>query len=188
MIVTGLSRVASTSRSLNCPADQRDPAPDRSGANVPWNRSSAKGPVWHNRQAPSRRSTTSARPAAGSPVVPVSDSGIASSTTLWGWSASSSAACANSAHTTITTTALTIASGKCLGRDRAEPSRGIARFEGAEVGRGIGRADPTRALDIDQLSVDGMVDAGDGDSVTGCHQTVAGVDQPGRRRYLVIQQ
>ena len=81
-MVSGLRRIASTSHSLSWPADQREPAPDRSGASVPWNLSSAKGPVWHRRHAPSRRSTTIARPRAGSPAGPVREPGMESPTTL----------------------------------------------------------------------------------------------------------
>ena len=44
-MVAGLTRVESTIRSLNCPGDQRVPAPARSGASVPWNRSSGNGPA-----------------------------------------------------------------------------------------------------------------------------------------------
>ena len=47
-----LAEVASTIRNRNCPSLHRAPAPARSGAMVPWNLSSGKGPEWHNRQSP----------------------------------------------------------------------------------------------------------------------------------------
>ena len=64
MIVSGLRRVASTSRSRSWPADQREPAPDRSGASVPWNFSSGNGPEWHSRQS-AEPAIEHDRPAAG---------------------------------------------------------------------------------------------------------------------------
>ena len=80
-MVAGLMRVESTIRSLNCPGDQRVPAPARSGARVPWNRSSGNGPLWQSRQSPTCRFATIARPLAGSPLAPVREFGMASPAT-----------------------------------------------------------------------------------------------------------
>ena len=82
MMVSGLSRGCSTSRSRNCPSDQpRARRPQGSGARSPWNRSSGNGPVWHSRQSPLCRLATMARPARRIARLPVSDCGMASPTT-----------------------------------------------------------------------------------------------------------
>jgi hypothetical protein len=82
MMVSGLNREASTIRNLNCPSFQREAAPERSGAMVPWNRSPGYGPEWHNRQSPTCRFVTIFRPRAASPGAPVSDWAIASPVTV----------------------------------------------------------------------------------------------------------
>src|SRR5882757_556544 len=186
MIVSGLTRVGSTRRSLSWPADQREPAPEKSGASVPWNFSSGNGPVWHRRQAPSRRSATIARPRAGSPPVPVSDAGIASPRTAKGRNGPSSAIAATPAP--ARSAAASTASGEGLGRDRAEPGFGIAGFEGTEMRRRVDRAHPARTLDIGELAIDRMVDAGNRDPVIRCDKAVTGVDQLRRRWSLATQQ
>src|SRR5215211_2407128 len=94
MMVSGFTWAASTIRNRNCPSDQRAPAPFRSGARLPWNRSSGNGPLWHSRQSPTWRLTTMARPRAGSPPAPVSEAGMASPTTVYGRSASCAEAAA----------------------------------------------------------------------------------------------
>src|SRR5260370_304076 len=151
MIVSGLRRVGSTRRSLSWPADQREPAPDKSGASVPWNLSSGNGPVWHRRQAPRRRSNTIARPRAGSPPVPVSDAGIASPATAKGRNGRSSAIAATPAP--ARNTAASAASGEGFGRDRAEPGFRIAGFEGAKIG---GRIDPAHTAGAPSIGARGL--------------------------------
>src|SRR5258705_13461623 len=76
MIVAGLIRLESTIRRRSCPSDQRLPVPARSGARLPWKRSSGNGPLWQSRHRPSWRLVTIARPRAESPLAPVSDVGI----------------------------------------------------------------------------------------------------------------
>src|SRR6266404_3035295 len=186
MIVSELRRVGSTRRSLSWPGDQREPAPDNSGASVPWNFSSGNGPVWHRRQAPSRRSNTISRPRAGSPPVPVSDAGIASPTTAKGRNGRSSAIAATPAP--ARNTAASAASGEGFRRDRAEPGFRIAGLEGAKVGGRVDRAHSARTLDIGELAIDRMVDTGNRDPVIGCDEAVTGVDQLWRRWGLAAQQ
>src|SRR6266481_4209033 len=78
MIVAGLIRLESTIRRRSCPSDQRLPVPARSGARLPWKRSSGNGPLWQSRHRPSWRLVTMARPRGGSPLAPVSEAGIES--------------------------------------------------------------------------------------------------------------
>ena len=70
---------------------------------------------------------------------------------------------------------------------RNQASR-IIRLESAKIGRRIDRADPARTVDIGQLPVRRMVDAGDRDPVIRRDQAVAGVDQLWRRRRFAVQQ
>src|SRR5688572_28966463 len=77
MMVSGLARRGSTMRWRIWPSVSRA-ALRRSGARLPWKRSSGNGPLWHSRQRPSWRLATSARPLAGSPLAPDRGFGIAS--------------------------------------------------------------------------------------------------------------
>src|SRR6266700_4787453 len=79
MMLRGLSLVESTIRSRIWPSENRAPTPERSGARLPWKRSSGNGPLWHKRHRPTCRLVTIARPRAGSPFAPVSEAGIESS-------------------------------------------------------------------------------------------------------------
>ena len=56
----------------------RDPAPARLGARLPWKRSSGIGPLWQSRQRPTVRLATIARPRAASPGASVNGLGIES--------------------------------------------------------------------------------------------------------------
>src|SRR5437773_4780254 len=78
MIVCGFTFRESTIRCRIWPSEIRAPTEVRSGARLPWNRSSGNGPLWHSRHSPTCRLATIARPRAGSPFAPVSEAGIES--------------------------------------------------------------------------------------------------------------
>src|SRR5438876_9691168 len=78
MMLCGLPFVGSTIRCRISPSENRAPTEVRSGARLPWNRSSGNGPLWHSRHRPTCRLATIARPRAGSPLAPVSETGIES--------------------------------------------------------------------------------------------------------------
>src|SRR6266571_8281661 len=78
MMLCGLTFVGSTIRRRISPSENRAPTAVRSGARLPWNRSSGNGPLWHSRHKPTCRLATIARPRAGSPLAPVSETGIES--------------------------------------------------------------------------------------------------------------
>src|SRR5712692_1673085 len=78
MMVWGLTLRESTIRCRIWPSENRAPTEVRSGARLPWNRSSGNGPLWHSRHNPTCRLATIARPRAGSPFAPVSEAGIES--------------------------------------------------------------------------------------------------------------
>src|SRR5712691_3234787 len=78
MMLCGLTFVGSTIRCRISPSENRAPTEVRSGARLPWNRSSGNGPLWHSRHKPTCRLATIARPRAGSPLAPVSETGIES--------------------------------------------------------------------------------------------------------------
>src|SRR6266571_7932798 len=78
MMLCGLSFVESTIRNRISPSESRAPTPERSGARLPWKRSSGNCPLWHSRHSPTCRLATIARPRAGSPFAPVSEAGIES--------------------------------------------------------------------------------------------------------------
>src|SRR6516165_1987051 len=86
MMVVGSSLRASTSRRRSWLTLQRLPAPARLGARSPWNLVSGNGPEWQRMQV-DVRSSTSARPRAGSPGAPVSEAGMPSPATLYDASA-----------------------------------------------------------------------------------------------------
>src|SRR6516165_817535 len=183
MIVPGLRRLASTIRSRNWPSDQRAPVPLRSGASVPWNFSSGKGPLWQRRQRPTCRLTTILRPRSTSPFTPVSDWGIASPTTVYGRSCSavraSSAKLAIAVASAAAQTSAPQRSAEDFVGDGLEPVIRERGFERARGARRVKRADAGRALDLLDLAVRRSVDAHDRDAVIGRHQTVAGVDELG---------
>src|SRR5438552_2277473 len=77
MMLCGLAFVGSTIRCRISPSVSRA-AFLRSGARLPWNRSSGNGPLWHKRHRPTWRFATIARPRDGSPLTPVSEAGIES--------------------------------------------------------------------------------------------------------------
>src|SRR6266705_3350980 len=78
MMLCGLTWVGSTIRCRIWPSVSRA-AFLRSGARLPWKRSSGNGPLWHKRHRPTCRFATIARPRAGSPFAPVSEAGSESS-------------------------------------------------------------------------------------------------------------
>src|SRR5712691_10499033 len=78
MMLCGLTFVGSTIRRRISPSENRAPTAARSGARLLWNRSSGNGPLWHKRHRPTCRLATMARPRAGSPFAPVSETGIES--------------------------------------------------------------------------------------------------------------
>src|SRR5712692_6595873 len=78
MMVWGLTLRESTIRCRIWPSENRAPTEVRSGARLPWNRSSGNGPLWHKRHRPTCRLATIARPRAGSPFAPVNETGIES--------------------------------------------------------------------------------------------------------------
>src|SRR2546428_10966033 len=78
MMLCGLTFRESTIRCRIWPSENRAPTAVRSGARLPWNRSSGNGPLWHSRHRPTCRLATIARPRAGSPFAPVSEAGIES--------------------------------------------------------------------------------------------------------------
>src|SRR5437762_9346407 len=78
MMVCGFTFRESTIRCRIWPSEYRAPTEVRSGARLPWNRSSGNGPLWHKRHSPTCRLATIARPRAGSPFAPVSEAGIES--------------------------------------------------------------------------------------------------------------
>src|SRR6266852_6164398 len=77
MMLCGLTFPESTIRCRIWPSVSRA-AFIRSGARLPWNRSSGNGPLWHKRHKPTWRLDTIARPRAGSPLAPVSEDCIPS--------------------------------------------------------------------------------------------------------------
>src|SRR5262245_278115 len=119
-------------------------------------RASGNGPVRHMRQAPSRRSNTIARPLAGSPAAPVREAGIASPTT----EKAGGEPPAEGAQKPVAATSAVLGSAEGFRRDCAEPSFRISRFEPPEGGWCIGRAQPAGTLDINELPVAWMVNAG----------------------------
>src|SRR5437899_11172147 len=180
MIVSGLRRAASAMRRRSWPADQRAPAPARLGAKVPWKRSSGIGPLWHNRQRPTLRLATIARPRAASPGRAASGSGMASPTTTTSRGPSCAWAGATaSASRTANRAVRNMASAESLGGDGLEPARGVERLLAAEAADDLERADAAGAGNVGQHALVGPIDAGDGDAVVGRDQAVAGVDQDG---------
>src|SRR5262249_4532123 len=183
MIVSALRRLASTIRSRNWPSDQRAPVPLRSGASVPWNFSSGKGPLWQRRQRPTCRLTTMLRPRSTSPFAPVSDWGRASPTTAYGRSCASvrasSAKLAIAAASAAAQTSAPQRSAEDFIGDRLEPVIRESGFERARGARRVQRADAGRALDLLDLTVRRPVDADNRDAVIGRYQTVTGVDEFG---------
>src|SRR3981189_459166 len=181
MIVSGLRRAPSAMRRRSWPADQRAPAPARLGASVPWKRSSGIGPLWHNRQRPTLRLATIARPRAASPGRTASGSGRASPSTT---TTSPGLCCAHAggmgkARRTASRPARTIASTEGLGGDGLEPALGVERLLAAKAADDLERADAAGAGNVGQHALVGAIDAGDGDAVAGRDQAVAGVDQDG---------
>src|SRR6266851_3341429 len=182
MIVFGLTRLASTMRSRSCPADRRDPTPARFGASVPCSLSWGNGPEWHNRQSPTCRLPTIARPRAGSPSVPVSDAGIASPTTAYGTSPASAAPgrpppLVSSNMANPARAALPDHSAKRFRGDRPEPAIRDARLRRPKRCRRVERAHTPGTRDLDELAVRRLIYPGDRDAVIRRHQAVAGIDQ-----------
>src|SRR5438309_1697261 len=161
MIVAGLSCDASTMRSRNWLADQRLPAPARLGARSPWNLVSGNGPEWQRMQV-APRSTTSARPRAASPGVPVSDCGMPSPTIVYGLSSSARAGRDSADSAAISQApAIWIARlAKTAHRDRREPSLRFVRFASARLARRIGGA-AAAAFDLGKNVVLWRVEAGE---------------------------
>src|ERR1700752_1216866 len=135
MIVAGLIRLESAIRSLSWASVDRLPAPLRSGARLPWKRSSGNGPLWQSRHRPTWRFTTIARPRAGSPFAPVSERGIPSS-----------------AHAVPVTAPRAAAPGgvspKDLVGDRAEPRLGEHGLRCPRRARRFRRAQAARARHV----------------------------------------
>ena len=193
-MVAGLMRVESTIRNLNCPADQRVPAPLRSGARVPWNRSSGNGPVWQSRQSPTCRLATIARPLrrialrAGQRC----RNGVADDRIGFA---------ARRARRPVEPHA-TRRRQHARQRDRRSPdaqpktssvivlNQPLAKF--ASSSRALRGAfaglTPPAPFTSASCAVARLVDAGDRDAVVGRHQTVAGVDQPRLLRLLAGEQ
>ena len=183
-MVSGLRRPASTIRSRNCPSDQRDPAPLRSGASVPWNRSSGNGPgvaeeaepdlpVGHDGAAALRHR----------PCAPVSDAGMASPDDRIGTQrllarAPGRRRASAQRPAQAATQCRPARSAKHFRGDRLEPAIREIRFERAGRARRVRRAHAAGAFDVLELAVGRPIDAGDRDAVVGRHQAVAGVDQP----------
>ena len=123
--------------------------------------------MWHKRHAPSRRSNTIARPLAGV----ASRSGQRSrdrrhrQPNKVGSEPASAIAVKPDAANSVAATTAVLGSAEGFGRDRAEPRFRISRFEATEVGWCVGRAHPPGTLDINELPVDRMVNAGDRDPV-----------------------
>src|SRR5438132_1907704 len=175
MIVDGLKRDASTSRSRSWLIDQRLPAPARSGARSPWNLVSGNGPEWHRMQV-LERSSTKARPRDTSPAAPVSETGMPSPTTAY---RASSCACAawGRAQAAATYQARWIADlAKAIHRNRLEPRLRILRFAGAQLARRIDGADAA-ALDLDEDAVLWLIVAGERKRVTRRDRAVADAGQ-----------
>src|SRR5258708_5432905 len=161
MIVAGLRRDASTSRSRSWPSDQRLPAPASPGARSPWNVASGNGPLWQRMQV-LVRSTTSARPRTASPAMPVNDWGIASSTTAYARKPCALAA-ADSARAAAASHAPAMGSAdlaKSFRRDRLVPGLRLFRFAVAKFARRIDRAGGA-AFDLGEHTVPGLIDAGE---------------------------
>src|SRR5947207_9843393 len=179
MIVLGLTRLASTTRSRSCPTDRRDPTPARSGASVPGNRSSGDGPEWHKRQSPTWRLPTIVRPRAGSPMEPVSGSGMASPMISYGTRPASAAAAPLTSSNAVPPARAhrPSHSAENFSGERPEPAIRDACLLGRPGRRRIERTDTTRALDLDELTIFRLVDAGNRDAVIRRQQAVAGIDQ-----------
>src|SRR3984957_15009535 len=165
MIVSGLRRAPSAMRRRSWPTAHRPPpparlaagGPARLGASVPWKRSSGIGPLWHNRQRPTLRLATIARPRAASPGRTASGSGMASPSTT---TTSPGACCAHAGGTgkagsTASRPARTIASAEGLGGDGLEPALGVERLLGAEAADDLERADAAGARNVGQHALVG---------------------------------
>src|SRR5688500_16977670 len=81
MMLLGLSRRPSTSRSRIWPSLRRPAMPLRLGPTSPCDLSSGAGMTWHTAQLPRSRLNTMSRPRAASPGWPVNEPGIASAQT-----------------------------------------------------------------------------------------------------------
>src|SRR5437763_10713566 len=174
MIVDGLKRDASTSRSRSWPIDQRLPTPARSGARSPWTLVSGNGSEWHRMQV-LERSSTRARPREASPATPVSETGMPSPTTLYGFSSWACAAWGR-AQAAATNQARWIADlAKAIHRDRLEPRLRIFRFAGAQLARRFDGAGA--ALDFGEDIVLWPIIAGERKRVTRRDRAVADAGQ-----------
>src|SRR5689334_9156527 len=182
MMVAAFRRDASTKRSRISPSDQRLPVPARLGATSPWNLCSGNGPLWQRMQV-LVRSTTSARPRAASPGVPVSEAGIAPPTTAYDRNA-----CASAALPSATRTAITYAIGLTKGvpRDRLEPAHSALGFLRPYLAGRLDRA--CLDLDFGELVAFGLIDAGQRECISRSNRVVACAGQPRRLRRLPCQQ
>src|SRR3954470_3360035 len=175
MMVAALRRDASTSRSRSWPSDERVPEPGRSGARSPWNFCSGNGPLWQRMQV-LERSTTSARPRAASPRAFVSGSRMASPTNVYGGKV-----CAPAGPDSVSRPAsiipiwlLVLAKG--FRRNRLEPGFRCLGLALAHFARSVDRTG--RALDLGELAVLRLIDAGQRESIAGRDGVVAGATQP----------
>src|SRR5690242_12891232 len=179
MMVSGLKRVASTRRSRNWLADQRFPAPARSGARSPWNVVSGNGPEWQRMQVVVR-SSTSAPPRAATPAAPVSDAGMPSTTILYGAGACALAASA-STSAAIANAIWSIDLAKGVRRDGLKPFLRLVRLAGAQLARCVDRACGA-AFDLGEDVVLRLVVAREREAIAGRGDVVAGAGQPRRLR------
>src|SRR4051812_48729240 len=163
MMVAGLRRAASTSRRRNCGTLERLPAPARFGARSPWNRTSGSGAEWQRTQV-ELRSATSARPRAGSPGAPVSESAMPSPEIVYD---RSDCACAPTDEARVPA-AIMAASilAKSVHRDGLVPVGRRLRLLGADVQRRIDRAGAA-TFDLGEDVALGLIDAREREGITG---------------------
>src|SRR5436190_14472716 len=124
------------------------------------------------------RSSTSARPRAASPGMPVSDCGIASPTTTYARNPCSSAA-DGSTSTDITSVAaeINIADlAKGIHRDALVPGLRADRFSRAYFARRLERA-CADAFALGKHAIAGLIDARLREGVTGRDHAITGADQ-----------
>src|SRR5262249_1432071 len=124
------------------------------------------------------RSSTSARPRAASPGLPVSESGMPSPTTWYGaWALAPLV----SANATANKAIWSIDLAKGVRRDRLKPFLRVIRLAGAQLARGVDGTGGA-ALNLGEDVVLRLVIARERETVAGCDDVVADAGQPWRLR------
>src|SRR5882724_11875525 len=184
MMVVGLRREASTSRSRSWLIVERLPAPARLGARSPWNLVSGNGPLWQRMQV-LVRSSTSARPRAASPGAPVSDSAMESPVMIYGRNscAVTEQGIASAAAATSQVAAMWIIDlAKGFHRDRFVPGLRLLGFTHPHLARRVERAGEAAAFNLGKNVVPRLIDAREREGIAGRDGVVTGAVQFRHRR------